>query len=88
MQTVFAVLSGTVSLFLLVLEVAMFLRALVSWFFPDGENRFCIFLIMITEPFIYPVRVLFNRFNWFQDSMLDVPYFVTYLFIAVLSMIL
>ena len=87
MYYVYFVVTQVVSLFLYAVELAMFLRAVLSWF-PIEPNKFTNLLYAITEPFIYPIRHLFHRMNWFQDSPLDVPFFVTFLLISVLTMFL
>ena len=70
------------------LEIAMFLRALLSWFPIDEESRLMSFLYTITEPVIPPIRALLYRLNLFQNSPLDVSFFITYVIIALLSMLL
>lgn len=70
------------------LEIAMFLRALLSWFPIDEESRLMSFLYTITEPVIQPIRALLYRWNLFQNSPLDVSFFITYIIIALLSMLL
>lgn len=84
MDYVFFVVSQAVSIFLFAVELAMFLRAILSWF-PINPNRFTDLLYTITEPIIYPIRVLFQKMNWFQGSPLDVPFFVTFLLLSVLN---
>ena len=70
------------------LEIAMFLRALLSWFPIDEESRLMSFLYTITEPVIQPIRALLYRLNLFQNSPLDVSFFITYIIIALLSILL
>ena len=45
-------------------------------------------LCAFTEPVIYPVRLIFDKFGWADGMVIDVPFFVTYLIISILSMIL
>lgn len=87
MAYVLQILSNVVALLLMGIQLAMVVRAILSWFPMDG-NRFTDFLFGITEPFIYPVRVLFEKLNWFQNLPIDVPFMVTYLILMVLSMLL
>lgn len=68
-----------------VLEIAMLIRVVLSWMPISEENRFADFVYGITEPFIYPVRRLFDHFGLFEESVLDVPFFVTYLALAIIS---
>ena len=68
-----------------VLQAAMFLRAIMSWIPGLDENKFGDFLYAITEPVIIPVRALCDRKGWFQDFPLDIPFFITYILLAMIS---
>ena len=81
------ILRGTVSLILVSLQLAMTLRAILSWF-PIEPNKFTIFLNVITEPIVYPVRKLFEKMNWFQNIPLDMSFMATYLIISILLLFL
>ena len=80
------VISSVVRIVLMILQLAMLVRAILSWF-PMDSNRFTDFLYGITEPFIYPFRALFNRMNWFQNVPIDVAFSAAYLTLFVISMI-
>lgn len=78
-----------VYIFLDVMMVAMLLRAILSWFaFAEWANRIGSLLYVLTEPLIWPVRSLFNRFGWFEGLPLDIPFFVTSLLLMVLRFLL
>ena len=81
-------LASFVSALLFVVQTAMFLRAILSWFIPDENNRLVQFLIVVTEPFIIPVRVLLQKLNLFQDTPIDVSFFITYLLLWVITLFL
>lgn len=81
-------IAAFVSALLFVVQTAMFLRAILSWFIPDENNRIVQFLTVITEPFIIPVRVLLQKLNLFQNTPLDVSFFITYLIIWVITLFL
>lgn len=87
MQLVLALLQNTVCVILSVLQIAMLVRAIMSWF-PTESNRFENFLYTITEPLIMPIRILFEKLNWFQGLPIDISFFVTYLLLSVLILIL
>ena len=87
MQFVLMLLQNTVVLILSVFQLAMLIRAIMSWF-PGDSNKFEIFLYAITEPLIMPVRKLFERLNWFQELPIDVSFFVTYLLLSVVLVLL
>ncbi|MBP3370751.1 MAG: YggT family protein [Clostridia bacterium] len=87
MYFVFVILQNTVVVALSVLQLAMLIRAVMSWF-PSEPNRFENFLYAITEPLIMPVRKLFERLNWFQGLPIDMSFFATYLILTVLLLVL
>jgi YggT family protein len=66
----------------------MLLRAVMSWIPDMQENKFSDFLYTVTEPVVIPVRMLFEKMNWFQNMPLDVSFIVAYLLLAILSAIL
>ena len=67
------VLVRFVLVFIEVLQIAMLIRAVLSWFV-EGENRFTRFVYVITEPVIIPIRKLFYKLNWFQNSPIDMSF--------------
>jgi len=80
------VIKSAVSIFLMAIQLAMLLRAVLSWF--PLENRFIDFLHCVTEPFIYPVRRLFEHFGWFQGMPIDISFMVSYLLISIIMIFL
>ena len=87
MAFVLQLFADVVSLLLSVILFAMFARAILSWF-PIDSNRFTDFLYGITEPFIFPIRKLFERMNWFQNIPIDMSFTFAYLLLFVLLMFL
>ena len=67
------------------LNVAMFVRAIMSWI-PDSEEwGVTRFVTVLTEPLIIPVRALFNKMGWFQDLPMDISFFVTYILLSIVT---
>ena len=87
MSTVLTIVADVVVLLLSAVQLAMLVRAILSWF-PMDSNKFVDFLYGITEPFIVPIRLLFQKMNWFQNVPIDVAFMVSYLLLSVLSMLL
>ena len=87
MAYVLHIVSTVVVLLLSAVQLAMLLRAILSWFVMDS-NRFTDFLYGITEPFIYPVRLLFERMGWFQNLPSDISFMVTYLLLSLVTIFL
>ena len=71
-----------------VLEIAMFARAIMSWFDPTGEGAVSAFLYTVTEPVILPVRKLCERMHWFEGLPLDIPFTITWLLLIVIQVLL
>ena len=66
-----------VLIFIDILSVAMFVRAILSWFTMGEQTRIGTFMYVVTEPVIMPIRALCNRFGWFQGVPLDMPFLIT-----------
>lgn len=66
------------------LELAMFLRALLSWFIPNDGNTFYQFLISITEPIIAPIRALVERSSKLASFPFDLSFIITYILLLIL----
>ena len=81
------IIKNIVVVFLTAVQLAMLARAILSWF-PMNGNRFADFLFAITEPFIYPVRMLFDKLNWFTGLPIDISFLVTYILISLVLMFL
>ena len=79
---------GIAQAILYTLEIAMLLRAIHSWFPISEDNPFVLFVTMLTEPIVAPIRVLFERMNWFQNIPIDISFFVAYLLLSVVSTVL
>lgn len=88
MQAVLYVFSGVVSLFLTILQLLMFARAILSWFPLDEGSPLLTFLHAVTEPFILPVRALLERFEFFASSPIDLSFFITFLLLSFLQSLL
>lgn len=84
---VIELIKTTVWLLLSVIQLAMLIRAIMSWFV-RGSNSLTTFLDAITEPFIYPVRWLFDKMNWATRSPIDIPAFIAFLVLSILTTVL
>ena len=87
MEDFLYVISTIVQVILSVIQIAMLLRAILSWL-PIESNKFIDFLYGITEPVIYPYRALFNRLNWFQNFPIDVAFSAAYITLFVIGLLL
>ncbi len=82
------ILAATVRAILVVLELLMLGRALISWLPLPEDSPVENFLYSVTEPVIMPVRSLCERFGWFENLPIDMPFFITFILLSVLSAIL
>ena len=80
------IIKQVVIILLTAVQFAMLARAILSWF--PIDNKFVDFLHAVTEPFIYPVRMLFEKMNWFSGLPIDMSFFVTYIIISVVLIFL
>lgn len=87
LEDIIYVVSTILQLALTVLDIAMFLRMIFSWF-PIEPNNFIELLYTITEPLIYPFRALFVKLNLFQSSPIDVPFLAAYIMIMLMTFLL
>ena len=74
--------------FLDVLSLCMLLRAILGWFFADGEGKLLRFLYVVTEPMVYPIRKLCQKLNWFQGTPIDMAFTFAWLFIYVIEIVI
>lgn len=75
-------------LFFEFVSIALFLRAILSWFMQEGENVVMTFLALVTEPLILPIRRLCARFGWFQGGPLDMPFLLTAVLVGFVTVLL
>jgi len=71
-----------------VIELAMFARAILSWFDQTGESKLSMFLYAVTEPVILPIRRLCERMHWFEGVPIDIPFMLTWLILMVVQLLL
>ena len=87
MDIVIELIKGIAFVFLSVVETAMFIRAILSWFMIDG-GKIMGFLYAITEPFIAPIRALLVKMNWLQGTPIDFSFMITFLLLSIVSLFL
>jgi uncharacterized protein YggT (Ycf19 family) len=77
-----------VRILLFIVQAAMLFRAILSWFFMEDDTRVMSILYAVTEPFIVPIRALFEKMGWFRNLPIDISFFVTYILLSIISMML
>lgn len=85
---VIALIKTAVLVLLRVEMLLMLVRAVMSWL-PMGSGGFARDLVeTVTEPVIYPVRLVLDRFMQKSALPIDVPFIVTYFLLYFLEIIL
>lgn len=82
------ILARCVLVLLSLVQIAIFARVIMSFFTMEEDSRILVFLVLITEPVILPVRLLLARLHLFEESPFDVAMMFTFLLLSVISMIL
>ena len=77
----------TVQLILLVLRICMFGRVIFS-LLPLDDNPINALLVFLTEPVIFPVRRICERFGLSDTLPIDIPFFITFVLLSSISMVL
>ena len=77
-----------VDLLLGVVFLAMFVRAILSLFMVSEDNKIFMLAFTVTEPFIIPVRMLCERFGWFQGLPIDMSFMITSMLIIIIRTLL
>ena len=88
MELFASIVIGTAQALLTVLELCMLLRAILSWFPIREDNPFLLFVHMVTEPIVAPVRALFEKMGWFRNIPIDVSFIVAYLLLSAVGTLL
>ena len=74
MNELYFVVSNTVLMLLSIVDVALLIRAVLSWIMPDGDGLIMDLLYAFTEPVILPFRKLIESRGWFEGSPIDMAY--------------
>ena len=70
------------------MQLCFLVRAILSWFPIRQDNPFLVLVTMVTEPFIIPFRALCDRFGWFRNVPIDIPFLFAFIAVSMLSALL
>lgn len=70
------------------IEIAIFVRVIISWLPISRDNRLIYFLYQITEPILAPIRSLISRSAFGKNMMFDFSPIVAFLLIRAIRGIL
>jgi YggT family protein len=79
LETLVGFIVSLIYLALGVLQLLLMVRAILSWLPFDDSAPFVNFIIIATEPFIFPVRQLLEKSSFFSSLPIDLSLFVAYL---------
>lgn len=85
MGDVVYVVSQVVLTCLSALELAMLIRAILSWIPSLSETRFGDFIYMLTEIIVAPVRSVTEKMNLFGSSPIDFSFLIAYILLSLLQ---
>ena len=88
MKDIVKVVAGSVVALLYAMQFLMFGRAIMSWFSPDEDNKIAQFLFLVTEPFVYPIRQIMNKFEFFSSMPIDMSFMFAMIILIILTTIL
>ncbi len=87
-MAVLYVFCKAISVLLSLASTCMFLRFILSFIYMDEGPKFYIFICVITEFFITPVRALLSMFHIGENLPVDLGFFFTYLLLSVTQLLL
>ncbi len=70
------------------ISFCMFVRAILSWFNVNTDNPIIKLLYVATEPVVQPVRKLFEKKNWFQNTPIDMSFSTAFILMFVLETVI
>lgn len=84
-MTVVYMIARLVSALLSLMQVAMLIRAILSWIPAWGGSAFGDLIYTVTEPVVAPIRALADRMGWFRNSPIDFSFMIAYLLLIILQ---
>ena len=82
------VVTKLVSVFLGAEQLLMMFRAVLSWLPVDEDSDISNFLFAMTEPVIYPVRMLLDRFEGLVEFPIDLSFIISFMLLSLVQMLL
>ena len=82
-SALYVVIAAIIRITLNVVYFAFLTRMLLPLFFDAAENKIYLFVCLITEPFVIPVRVVLQKFNVLQGSPIDWAFPITCILIGI-----
>ena len=88
METILYIFAKCIEILLSFTMVCMLVRTILPLFTDVEGSKLFLFALVITEPFVIPVRFLFFKLNIGQESPIDWSFFATYILLSITTMLL
>ncbi len=88
MELILYIFAKAVDIFLSVVSLCMFMRVILQLFVDVEHNKLFLICAAVSEIFVLPFRYIMYKLNILQDTPIDAPFMVAYLFIMVLGIFL
>lgn len=85
---IIAIIRSVADGILMLLQIAMLVRAVLSWFPSGSGSAIGELAYTVTEPVIAPVRRFLERFPSIRNFPFDISFLVTFMLISMLSAVL
>ena len=86
-QDLLYIIAKFTNLLFVVIDLAMFVRMVFSWF-PDFDGLLVDIVYALTEPVVAPIRAILERFEFFRSFPLDLSFMIAYLLVGAAQMLL
>ena len=77
------IIASVIKITFYVVYFASFLRVFLPFLCDTGTNKIYLFVCLITEPFVIPVRVILQKFNILQGSPIDWAFIITFMLLGI-----
>ena len=88
MSELIYLISSSTQLLLSVVQVAILIHVIMSWFDPEESGFLTRFTYYICEPFVIPARMLLGPIQEYYGSPLDFSYTLTALVLLIIEALL
>lgn len=85
MDQAFGILGKVLANIILLMEILLFIRAVLSWFPMANESKFGQITYNLTEPILIPFRKLVSASSVIRNSMIDISFIVAILVLEVIK---
>ena len=88
MEAILYIFAKCIEILLSFTMTCMLVRTVLPIFVDVEGNKLYLFTLVVTEPFVIPVRFIFFKLNIGQESPIDWSFFATYLLLSITTMLL